>query len=225
MIPPASMSCTTFCFYQPAFCRVCVFILWTSCLLINKLIKIKLSSILQLSVYKFDPYTLVQDDLQRRMLLRGAYGLSPRFLIGCHLLQLTASPWTTEASTREWWQFGALTNRKATTSNRDPSLTSLCYYKVALSIYRDMWSTIIRLWWLSQWLVARGHHLAVTICLHVVPSTDHHTSYHHFTAIRYFYVSGGQGKKLARALLSAHVYSNYSSHCFAPILGDLFMVS
>jgi len=24
------------CFYQPAFCRVCVFILWTSCLLINK---------------------------------------------------------------------------------------------------------------------------------------------------------------------------------------------
>jgi len=31
--------CTTFflvCFYQPAFCRVCVFILWTSCLVINK---------------------------------------------------------------------------------------------------------------------------------------------------------------------------------------------
>jgi len=23
-------------FYQPAFCRVCVFILWTSCLLTNK---------------------------------------------------------------------------------------------------------------------------------------------------------------------------------------------
>jgi len=43
VIPPASMpcSCTTFCivcFYQPAFCRVCVFILWTSCLLkTNKL--------------------------------------------------------------------------------------------------------------------------------------------------------------------------------------------
>jgi len=37
MIPPASMPCTTFCFvcfYQPVFCRVCVFILWTSCLLI-----------------------------------------------------------------------------------------------------------------------------------------------------------------------------------------------
>jgi len=37
------MSCTTFCivcFYQPAFCRVCVFILWTSCLLINKWIKL-----------------------------------------------------------------------------------------------------------------------------------------------------------------------------------------
>ena len=27
------------CFYRPAFCRVCVFILWTSCLLINKYIK------------------------------------------------------------------------------------------------------------------------------------------------------------------------------------------
>jgi len=39
------------------------------------------------------------------------------------LLQLTA-----EASTRERWQFGALTNRKATSSHRDPSLTSLYYY-------------------------------------------------------------------------------------------------
>ena len=39
VIPPASMPCTTFCFvcfHRPAFCRVCVFILWTSCLLINK---------------------------------------------------------------------------------------------------------------------------------------------------------------------------------------------
>ena len=39
VIPLASMPCITFCivcFYQPAFCRVCVFILWTSCLLINK---------------------------------------------------------------------------------------------------------------------------------------------------------------------------------------------
>jgi len=44
------------------------------------------------------------------------------------VLQLTASPRTTEASTRERWQFGALTNRKATGSNRDPSLSSLCYY-------------------------------------------------------------------------------------------------
>jgi len=37
------MRCTTFCFvcfYQPAFCRVCVFILWTSCLLINTWIKL-----------------------------------------------------------------------------------------------------------------------------------------------------------------------------------------
>jgi len=36
IISPASMSCTTFCivcFYQPAFCRVCVSILWTSYLL------------------------------------------------------------------------------------------------------------------------------------------------------------------------------------------------
>ena len=41
------------------------------------------------------------------------------------LLQLTASPRTTEESTRERWQFGALTNRKATSSNRDPSLTTL----------------------------------------------------------------------------------------------------
>ena len=46
----------------------------------------------------------------------------------CLLLQLTASPWTTEASIRERWQFGASTNRKATSSNRAPSLSSLhCY--------------------------------------------------------------------------------------------------
>jgi len=52
-------------------------------------------------------------------------------------------------------------------------------------------------------------------------------SYHHFTAtaIRYFGVSGGQRKKFARALPSAHVGSNYSSHCFALILDDLFAVS
>ena len=33
------MPCKTFCFacfYRPAFCRVCVFIVWTSCLVINK---------------------------------------------------------------------------------------------------------------------------------------------------------------------------------------------
>jgi len=39
VIPPASMPCTMLCIvccYQPAFCRVCVFILWTSCLLKNK---------------------------------------------------------------------------------------------------------------------------------------------------------------------------------------------
>jgi len=53
------------------------------------------------------------------------YGLSPRSLIRRHLLQLTASPWTTEASTSERWQFRALTNRKATSSNRAPSQSSL----------------------------------------------------------------------------------------------------
>jgi len=40
------MPCTTFCFvclYQPAFCRVCVFVLWTSCLLTNKHINKKIS--------------------------------------------------------------------------------------------------------------------------------------------------------------------------------------
>jgi len=52
-------------------------------------------------------------------------------------------------------------------------------------------------------------------------------NYQHFTAtaIRYFGVSSGQRKKFARALLSAHVDSNSSSHCFALILGDLFAVS
>jgi len=48
-----------------------------------------------------------------------------RYDTGWELLQLTESPWTTEASTRERWRFGALTNRKATSSNRDLSLTSL----------------------------------------------------------------------------------------------------
>ena len=45
-----------------------------------------------------------------------------------HVLQLTASLWTTEASTSERWEFEALTNRKATSSNRSPSLSSLYYY-------------------------------------------------------------------------------------------------
>ena len=92
------------------------------------------------------------------------------------MLQLTASPWTTEESTRERWQFGALTNRKATSSNRDPSLTSLYYHSAALSLYKDKWTTIIRLWWLSQWLFTHRHHLTVTIYLHVAPSTDRHNS-------------------------------------------------
>jgi len=57
----------------------------------------------------------------------------------CKVLQLTASPWTTEASTRERWQFGALTNRKATSSSRASSTSSLYYYQVALSLYGDEW--------------------------------------------------------------------------------------
>jgi len=57
--------------------------------------------------------------------------------------------------------------------------------------------------------------------------TDAVASYNHFTttAIRYFGVSGGQRKKFARALPSAHVDSNPSSHCFELILDDLFAVS
>ena len=66
-----------------------------------------------------------------------------------------------------------ITDRKATSSNRDPSLTSLSC-QVALSLYRDKWTTIIRLWWLSQWLVTHGHHLAVAIYLHVGPSSGRH---------------------------------------------------
>jgi len=38
----------------------------------------------------------------------------------------------------------------------------------------DNWITIIRWWWLSQWLVTYGHHLAVTIYLHVAPSSRRH---------------------------------------------------
>jgi len=55
--------------------------------------------------------------------------------------------------------------------------------------------------------------------------TDGVASYHHFTAIRYFGVSGGQRKNFARALPSPHVDSNCSSHCFALVLDDLFAVS
>jgi len=47
--------------------------------------------------------------------------------------------------------------------------------EVALSLYRDKWITIIRLWWLSQRLVTYGHHLTVTIHLYVAPSSGRHT--------------------------------------------------
>jgi len=43
VILPAPMPCKTFsfvCFYQPALSRVCMFILWTSCLVTNKKIKL-----------------------------------------------------------------------------------------------------------------------------------------------------------------------------------------
>jgi len=57
--------------------------------------------------------------------------------------------------------------------------------------------------------------------------TDAVESYHHITAtaIRYFGVSGDQKEKFARALPSAHVDSNCSSHCFPLILDNLFEVS
>jgi len=50
-------------------------------------------------------------------------------------------------------------------------------------------------------------------------------NYRNFTGVRYFGVSGGQRKKFTRALLSAHIGSNCSSHCFVLILDDLFAVS
>jgi len=52
-------------------------------------------------------------------------------------------------------------------------------------------------------------------------------NYHHFTAtaIRYFGESVGQRQKSARALPSAHIGGNCSSHCFALILDDFFAVS
>ena len=88
----------------------------------------------------------------------------------------------------------ATTNRKATSSSRAPSTSSLYYYDVALSLYRDKRITIIRLWWRSQWLVTYRHHLAVTIYLHVAPSTCRHTTYSftHFRARFFFGESGGQ---------------------------------
>jgi len=47
---------------------------------------------------------------------------------------------------------------------------------IIYAIYRDKWITIIHLWWLSQWTVTHGHHLAVTIYLHVAPSPGRHTN-------------------------------------------------
>jgi len=51
---------------------------------------------------------------------------------------------------------------------------STYYYKVVLSLYRGKWITISRLLWPSQWLVTRGHHLPVTIYLHVASSSSRH---------------------------------------------------
>jgi len=61
----------------------------------------------------------------------------------------------------------------------------------------------------------------------LIKITDAVRSYHHFTfaAIRYFGVSSGQRKKFAKALLSARVDGNCSSHCFELILDDLLVVS
>ena len=94
-----------------------------------------LSSILSTSYfYKFDPHPLVQDDLQRRMLLRGAYGLSPRSLIGCHLLQLTASCWTTEASTSERWQRWSL---DWTWIGLDPDCSKFCWIRIGSGLWNS----------------------------------------------------------------------------------------
>jgi len=60
-----------------------------------------------------------------RKLRLECHATSTKCQMSADVLQLTASPWTTEASTRERWQFGALTDRKATSSNRAPSTSSL----------------------------------------------------------------------------------------------------
>jgi len=88
-----------------------------------------------------------------------------------------------------------ITNRKATSSNRAPSTsslfaftshhielsiativsvdhpsTSLYYYLVARSLYRDKWTTMICLWWLSQWLVTYGFiHLCTCGAIYLPP--------------------------------------------------------
>ena len=43
------------------------------------------------------------------------------------------------------------------------SLNNITQLILGCTIIRDEWITIIRLWWLSEWLVAYVHHLPVTI--------------------------------------------------------------
>jgi len=49
------------------------------------------------------------------------------------------------------------------------------YCSAFQTLYRDEWIATIRLWWLSQWLVTYGHHLAVTIYLHEAPAPGRHS--------------------------------------------------
>jgi len=49
-------------------------------------------------------------------------------------------------------------------------------------IYRDKWIMIIRLWWLSQWLVTYGHHLLVTIN-YMAPSPGCHTNWRLWSSV------------------------------------------
>ena len=65
--------------------------------------------------------------------------------------------------------------QKVTSSKGAPSTSSLYRYYVALLLHREKWITIIRLWWLSQWLVNHGHHPPVDIYLHAASSPSHHS--------------------------------------------------
>jgi len=95
-------------------------------------ITFNIHSLTFINFYKCDLYPLCENGLQRRMSLRGADGFSPRSLNGSLLLQLTASAWITQASTRERWQFGALNFQESPAavelSRRDHSIDTMLHY-------------------------------------------------------------------------------------------------